>query len=295
MRVIEPRDLRALKARRETSRARRRLRSGVLTVLITAGGAGGVMYFQSKTPVQDQKTPQENASAQSAQQDDSTKPKVLKQFGGEEFKKLYSSYAYPNTQGLHTHPHITGNTEADKRIQEIAESRGYKLSSVPVASIVRTGEPDVGEDDLIQPNALIAWQEMKQAALNDGIRLQMTSAYRSIEAQRDLFVRRMRNDGIYTESVAAGYVDDMVVGVLERAAPPGYSRHHTGYTIDLACDGIGLDAFTTTTCFSWLSKNNYENTKKFGWVPSYPEGASLQGPEPEPWEYIWVSTYSLYE
>jgi LAS superfamily LD-carboxypeptidase LdcB len=294
MRVIEPRDLEKVKHQRKTSKTRRGTRPYLMVLLVGGILFGGFMYVQNKLIQPQNPTTATNALTDSGAKSDDT-PKKLKQFAGDEFKKLYSSYAYPNTQPLHERPHITGNTEADKRIQEIAESRGYKLSSVPVANIVHTEEPDLGEDGLIQPNALISWQEMKAAALKDGVKLQMTSAYRSIEAQRDLFVRRMRNDGIYTESVAAGFVDDMVVGVLERAAPPGYSRHHTGYTIDLACDGIGLDAFTTTSCYSWLSKNNYENTKKFGWVPSYPDGASLQGPEPEPWEYIWVSTYSLYE
>jgi LAS superfamily LD-carboxypeptidase LdcB len=65
--------------------------------------------------------------------------------------------------------------------------------------------------------------------------------------------------------------------------------------MDLACGGVGLYSFKTTSCYAWLSKNNFENAKKYGWVPSYPEEASQQGPEPEAWEYIWVGTQSLYE
>lgn len=281
---------------RESALALSRLRRVAVTSAIALPSAIGLLwagysFVNNRNPQQQKVVGTEIAD----QNNNSTTPKTLRQFSGEEFKQLYSSYAYPNTQSLYERPAITGNEIADKRIQDIAEARGYKLSSIPVASIVRTEEPDLDGDDLIQPNALIAWQEMKSAAEKEGIKLQMTSAYRSIEAQRDLFVRKMREGGIYTESVAAGFVDHLVINVLTRTAPPGYSRHHTGYTIDLACDGIGLDAFTTTSCYGWLSKNNYENVKKFGWVPSYPDGASLQGPEPEPWEYIWVSTYSLYE
>jgi len=28
--------------------------------------------------------------------------------------------------------------------------------------------------------------------------------------------------------------------------------------------------------------------KRFGFIPSYPENSGKQGPEPEPWEYVWV-------
>ncbi len=292
MRVINHKQFAVDKHKHKTSRSRRgSLLFGVILVAI-----GGYIIFGQKlvSKKPDNKPQTETAEKQIVQTPVAERTK-LKTFTGSEFQKLYSSFAYPNTQPLQEKPTITGDKEADDRIRKVAESRGYKLSSVPVANIVKTGEAGLTEDDLIQPNALKAWQDMKAAALKDGVKLQMTSAYRSVEVQRALFLRRMKDDFVYTESVAAGYVDHLVEKLLTRAAPPGYSRHHTGYTIDLACDGIGLDAFTTTSCYKWLSKNNYESTKKFGWVPSYPDGANLQGPEPEPWEYIWVSTYSLYE
>ncbi len=291
MRVIEPRQFSDMKTKKKSPLAR----TLAIIAVCSSLGIGYIAYtnlvsnkFQHKTEIQSQ-------SNDKSKEETETLQGQLKILTGEEFKNLYSSFAYPNTQMLHEKPKITGNNEADERIREIAEARGYKLSSVPVANIAKTGEPALSDDDLIQPNALIAWRELKAAAEGDGVMLQMTSAYRSVEAQRALFVRRMKSEGVYPESVAAGFVDDLVVNLLTRVAPPGYSRHHTGYTIDLACDGIGLDAFKTTSCYSWLSKNNYENTKKYGWVPSYPDGVSLQGPEPEPWEFIWVSTYSLYE
>lgn len=293
MRVIEPRQFENIKVKKKRRQGARKRNSLILVLLIIMAGYVAFSNFANQPSSNQQQNHNETSPAADQPKNDSEKK--LKIFNGEDFKKLYSSFAYPNTQTLQEKPAITEDKDADERIRKIAESRGYKLSSVPVANIAKTGEPDLTDDDLIQPNALIAWQEMKTAATKDGIKLQMTSAYRSVEAQRALFVRRMKADGVYPESVAAGFVDDRVINLLTRVAPPGYSRHHTGYTIDLACDGIGLEAFKTTSCYDWLSKNNYENTKKYGWVPSYPDGASLQGPEPEPWEFIWVSTYSLYE
>lgn len=292
MNIIEPRQFAAMKAKKK-SRLPKKINFLVL-LLCVAGAYLVFIQFGSSNNNDNLSVNRGDDNNESATPQQSV-PRKLKTLSANDFKSLYSSFAYPNTQPLQEKPVITGDEEADVRIRNIAESRGYKLSSVPVANIAKTGEPDLDDDDLIQPNALIAWQEMKAAAQDDGITLQMTSAYRSIEAQRTLFVRQMRTSGVYADSVAAGYVDHLVENLLTRVAPPGYSRHHTGYTIDLACDGIGLDAFRTTSCYGWLSKNNYENTKKFGWVPSYPDGADMQGPEPEPWEFIWVSTYSLYE
>src|SRR5690606_25521512 len=33
---------------------------------------------------------------------------------------------------------------------------------------------------------------------------------------------------------------------------------------------------------------NYANAKRFGFIPSYPPDGGKQGPEPEPWEFVWV-------
>jgi LAS superfamily LD-carboxypeptidase LdcB len=75
---------------------------------------------------------------------------------------------------------------------------------------------------------------------------------------------------------------------------PGYSRHHTGYTIDLWCED-GSSTFLSSSCYKWISDNNYLKAKQSGWIPSYPAGTDDQGPEPEPWEYVWVGTERLME
>jgi len=219
----------------------------------------------------------------------------LKIMTGEQFKNIYSTFVYPNTRALVERPETTGNTIADKIIWQIAEKRGYKLSSVPVSNIIKINEPLLTSDDLMQQNANIAWQSLKKAAEKDKIPLQLTSAYRSIEFQRNIFMRRLADEGISVNGIADGYSNIALERILSKMAPPGYSRHHTGYTMDFACDGIGLDAFTNTSCYKWLSNNNFEQTKKRGLVPSYPKGVSTQGPEPEAWEFIWVGTSQLYE
>jgi len=89
--------------------------------------------------------------------------------------------------------------------------------------------------------------------------------------------------------------DSELDGILATTAIPGYSRHHTGYTVDIGCGNEPAIAFELTVCFDWLSANNYKNAKTYGWIPSYPEGAGQQGPEPETWEYVWVGIDALTE
>ncbi len=217
-----------------------------------------------------------------------TKPKQLAVFTPDQFKELYDSIAYPNTTAIQTPPTITGNEAADDRMRQIAEKRGYKLRSIPVSPIVKIGDPNLGDDDLLQEKALEGWKLLKAAANSEGLPLRIVSGYRSPQLQRSIFVSRYNDTGGTAAAAASGQADSIINAILITSALPGYSRHHTGYTIDLQCNNGSLEAFVTSPCFTWISRNNYENAKKTGWIPSYPEGAAQQGPEPEPWEYVWV-------
>lgn len=291
MRVIEPHQLKNIKNKNKIKR--KHYAKPIIVLLI----AVGILFLWARennsTSDYDKNFPQPTSSIDNHQVVD--KKLTLKILTGDDFKNLYSSFAYPNTSPVTSPPDITGNPNADKRIIQIAESRGYKLSSLPVSNIIKIDEEHLTSDDLIQQNANIAWQDIKKDAAGDNVPLQLTSAYRSIEFQRNLFMRRLVDEGITVYGIADGYSDEAVGRVLSKIAPPGYSRHHTGYTLDFACDGVGLDSFIGTKCYQWLSNNNFEQTKKYGLVPSYPKGVDMQGPEPESWEFIWVGTSNLYE
>lgn len=218
----------------------------------------------------------------------------LKTFTGEEFKKLAQSIKYPNTQLFAEAPPISGNAAADARIRAVAEARGYRLTSIPMGSIVKINEPRLEGDDLLQPLAALDWQALKDAAKRDRIPLSITSGYRSPEYQRDLFMKRLLARNVTVAQIAAGGGDAAVESTLGITAVPGYSRHHTGYTIDLWCEDR-TGSFVVSSCYKWISANNYQIAKETGWIPSYPDGVEGQGPEPEPWEYVWVGKDYLTE
>lgn len=264
----------------------------LLLVGIVVIGATGWYWWQVRQPSSKQintnatQSPQNSAHAQT-----NTTPTTLKNFTNQEFRDLYSLVAktYPNTQEITEPPYITGQPAADERIRTIAERRGYQLRSLPVAPIVKINESGLEGDDLLQTKSFEAWQALKASAAADKIPLRLLSAYRSPEYQRNLFMQRLTAAGVSAENISGGGFDAQINQVLSLTAPPGYSRHHNGYTVDLACYPNGqFVQFATSVCYKWISANNYEKAKLAGWIPSYPAGTTEQGPEPEPWEYVWV-------
>jgi len=239
-----------------------------------------VIIFENK----DKKNGVVSTNSQSSKVDTNTvlgnKAKI-QQYSNQQFKDIYESTAFPNTKELLKPPEITGIVSIDNQIQNEAEKRGYKLRSIADLPIAKTST----NDDL-QQKAVAPWEEMKNVAKQDGITLKILAGFRSVEQQRALFINELNKYGFSTTSTVNN--NQAINKALNRVAPPGYSRHHTGYTIDISCPNEPNYIFEKSTCFAWLSKNNYENTKKFGWIPSYPKGADMQGPEPEPWEYVWV-------
>ncbi|NIR36644.1 MAG: M15 family metallopeptidase, partial [Actinobacteria bacterium] len=85
-----------------------------------------------------------------------------------------------------------------------------------------------------------------------------------------------------------GTSDAGIDATLAQVAPPGYSKHHTGYTIDVRAPDGGGPAFAFTGAYAWLSDDDFAAARAHGWVPSYPDGGVAMGPDPEPWELTWV-------
>jgi len=176
---------------------------------------------------------------------------------------------------------ITGSFNVDEYIREKARARGYKL------------QPIVNEDDLV----LTQNQKIHKEALNDliylqeemkslGMNLTFISGYRSVERQREIFLQKLGE--IAEGEILSGQVDGLLDSVLSKSSIPGYSKHHSGKAIDIGCNNYILDnSFKETDCYKWLSENNFENANKYKFYPSYPSEAKNQGPDPEPWEFVW--------
>lgn len=213
------------------------------------------------------------------------------------FKGMYDNLDYPWTTPILNPPPITGAAAADDRIVDLGLRRGYRLwQQAEETALI----PDGGY--ALQDQALAAWRDLQSAAREEGVRLELVSAYRSLDRQRQIFLNELRNASVHstgreytTREIASGGADESIDRVLRYSSIPGFSKHHSGYTIDITdpSQGHAFTEFEQTQGFAWISGYNYLNAKRFGFIPSYPAGAVEQGPEPEPWEYVWVGRQRL--
>ena len=112
---------------------------------------------------------------------------------------------------------------------------------------------------------------MRKAAADEGIALDLVSAFRSVDHQATI-IRRKREAG---QNIAA---------ILAVSAAPGFSEHHTGRALDLTTPGCPpLERhFEATDAFRWLEAR----AASFGFRLSYPEG-NHHGIAYEPWHWYF--------
>jgi zinc D-Ala-D-Ala carboxypeptidase len=129
---------------------------------------------------------------------------------------------------------------------------------------------------MVEPlSAMIAAATSQDAAV--GRSIMAISCYRSMERQAGLFCDQPR-------VAQRGYS-----GQARWIAPPGYSEHATGLSIDFGSrseDGCNLrPCFADTRVGRWLAGN----AGRFGFELSFPAG-NPQGVSYEPWHYRFVGS-----
>lgn len=211
-----------------------------------------------------------------------------------EYKDIWYYANLPNTKKLDNLPEITGDKQADSYIRKIAQKRGYKQQAFVSGDLVKL------ESYEAQPKLADSWQKLKTEAKQQGIDLYITYGFRPYDEQRGIFLSRFNSAAksqigrtYSNQEIAEGKADEALNAALATAAIPGYSKHQTGYAIDIG--QRGQSPFGGSPGFYWLSNNNYANAKKYGFIPSYPDGAGKQGPNPEPWEYLWIGKDNIRE
>lgn len=115
------------------------------------------------------------------------------------------------------------------------------------------------------------FEQMMEASLKDGMKIQVSSAFRTQSIQSTLY---------------NGYVK--VYGV-ERAdigsARPRHSEHETGLAIDLKRQGEKYSTFGLNPEYQWILNNSY----KYGFIVRYPEEKTdITGYKFEPWHIRYV-------
>jgi len=126
-----------------------------------------------------------------------------------------------------------------------------------------------GREHWLVPEAAAAWRLLSAAAAQDGVRLILVSAFRSLQQQAEI-IRWKLSRGLSVEEILLG------------SAPPGYSEHHTGRAVDISSPGCPPweEAFEHTEAYRWLSRH----ADSFGFSLSFPHG-NPYGYVFEPWHW----------
>ena len=128
---------------------------------------------------------------------------------------------------------------------------------------------NVSRNDLsLRPEAYAALEDLSRAALNDGIKLLVSSTYRSYQYQEGLFNRYVKQDGL---ELAERY-----------SARPGTSQHQLGVAIDF---GSITDDWGDTKMGKWV----YDHAADFGWSLSFPQSyEDVTGYMWECWHFRYI-------
>jgi len=146
------------------------------------------------------------------------------------------------------------------------------------------------ESHQLTPNTANAFCAMQDAAQQDGIDLQLVSAYRSFARQQQIFEDK------YHRYTAEGLTPDQAIQrILEYSTIPGTSRHHWGTDIDIT-DGNATNQkrvlvpgkFHNNGPFAPLHNWMQANAHRFGFYLVYTHDASRTGFSYEPWHYTYL-------
>ena len=158
----------------------------------------------------------------------------------------------------------------------------YHYQQAPAAELADAGPyRQTGRIVKLRGEAAAAFRAMAAAAKKDGVELMPISGFRTVAYQQGLFQNAAKRYG--SEQAAAKWV-----------APPGYSEHHTGWTLDVG-DGAAPEtdvkpSFEKTAASRWLTQHAAE----FKFEMSFPKD-NAQGVNPEPWHWRWVGSDAARE
>jgi D-alanyl-D-alanine carboxypeptidase len=126
---------------------------------------------------------------------------------------------------------------------------------------------------MLRHDARVAFEEMCNAALEEGIHLQAVSTFRSFYYQWKVY---LMNITPYMTLEEYQPTRDRI------SARPGHSEHQTGLSVDI---NELEQTFADTLEGKWLAANG----NRFGFILRYPKGKEkITGYDYEPWHYRYI-------
>lgn len=160
--------------------------------------------------------------------------------------------------------------------------------------LIGKGNPDIIGDSYtskMHKEAKAAFLKMKKEAGKSGISIEVVSAYRSFQRQKEIFegkYQRFTNQGLSPEKA--------IEKIIEYSTIPGTSRHHWGTDIDII-DGnakprpnsvLQPDLFHGDGPFCKLKDWLNEHANTFGFYEVYTNNANRKGFKYEPWHFSYA-------
>lgn len=169
----------------------------------------------------------------------------------------------------------------------LAQTEEYDISEL-------MGKADValyGEGINLRKEAHDAFVEMKKAAYQDGITIEIVSSFRSFDRQLAIFERKylqyIEDDGM--EPL------DAIDKIIEYSTIPGTSRHHWGTDIDIIDaskntegDVLVPSKFEEGGPFADLKVWMDEHASEYGFYLVYTNESKRRGFKYEPWHYSYA-------
>ena len=234
--------------------------AGSLTVVICVGMLIGTVYAQTMEQEQ-----QEEAAVQEI-----VLPDVLE----EETKQ--------STEELNAEDEYEENLPDDWNL--ILVNRTH-----PIPEDYEVELKNIGSGHQIDARAYDDFRAMIQAAKSEGVYIYVTSSYRDLDKQTDLYNKKVESyvmQGYSYESAKeqAGQV----------VAVPGTSEHHLGLALDLVSSEYRKldEKQENTKGFKWLTEHSWE----YGFILRYPNGETdITGIIYEPWHFRYVGLEAAKE
>ena len=140
-------------------------------------------------------------------------------------------------------------------------------------------------------DAAVAFQKMKLEAANEKIDIELVSAYRSFQRQKEIY------EGKYKKYTGQGLKPlDAIEKIIEYSTIPGTSRHHWGTDIDII-DGnakprpksvLQPELFHGNGPFCKLKDWLTEHANSFGFYEVYTDDPNRKGFKYEPWHFSYA-------
>lgn len=134
-----------------------------------------------------------------------------------------------------------------------------------------------------------AFDKMKAAAAKENINIEVVSAYRSFQRQKEIF------EGKYKRYTKQGLSPDKILEkIIEYSTIPGTSRHHWGTDLDIIDASVPRPAnvlqpenFHGTGAFCRLKEWLNHNAETFGFFEVYTDNGNRKGFKYEPWHFSY--------